>query len=159
MQISLTASQDQICKFLLKDLEKSEKQNQGLNHTLILGVRGQGKTTLLRKLFEKVGKDKTFKKTYSASYISFIYGMDEVDKVIDTVMAQSNLAASERQNLIFIDDIDNLLGDSEVQAHALRKILTRKNPRITILATADSDFKQSLSHSKAFFGFFRVLEL
>lgn len=147
-------SQMTIVKSLVKEMRDSIGKRLKINSHVILGDRGVGKSTLLKLLYKEVIEDEKLNEAYHFIFVPSSFHGVGGSREIERLVSNLNVKDISKHHILVIDDLDLLLADSETDAHSLREMLIRDEPRIALIATAHSSLADKLGASKAFYGFF-----
>jgi len=159
MQILAFESQQIILRKILGEIEDAAMKGTKVNHTIVLGRRGSGKTTTLRFLYDSIQQNDLLKSHFNIILVPFSFNGKRLDIIVEQLLVMSDISSAQKPHLLFVDDIDLMLENSGDADHALRKILLRQIPQVSLIATADKSFREEYSSNKAFYGFLRELEL
>jgi hypothetical protein len=147
-------SQMTIVKSLLKEMKEAMEKGLKINNHVIFGDRGVGKSTLLKLLYREVIEDEKLNEAYHFIFVPSSFHGVGGSKEIERLVASISVKDVTKHHILVIDDLDFLLSDSEIDAHSLREMLIRDDPRLTLVATAHSSLADRLGASKALYGFF-----
>ena len=159
MQYLELQSQQKIIKKIVTELKRCAKEGSKVNHTLVIGDRGTGRTTVIRKIFDEIERTPALKKVFNPILIPFSLNGNKIESLVSQKIIGLEISAAKKHHLLFVDDLHLILEDSKDEAHQIRKMLLRNEPKISMIATATRSFQSNLSHDKALYGFLRVLEL
>lgn len=149
-------SQMTVIDSIIKEMRGAIKNDQKINSHLILGNAGVGKTTLIKLLMEKIEHDPQLKEVYNLIFVpTSFHGIDSFQE-IERLIEQVEVNKLKKHQVLFIDDLDLMIEQSEKNAHSLRELLIRDEPRIALVTTARSLFFDKIGHDKALYGFFSL---
>ena len=156
--LKLFESQSKVVEKILNELELCRRRNSKVNHSLIFGAAGTGKTTVLESFFEIIEKDKGLKEYYEVITLPMYFDAENIDSSIENILSLKKIG-KDKHALLFIDDLHLLVGDSDIEADKLRMSLMRNNPKISLIATTRSNYKGFSSHNNPLYGFFKHIIL
>jgi len=159
MQILELESQKPILEKLYSEIRDAAMTQSRVNHTVIVGHRGVGKTTVLRELTYRILGDTALNEHFRVINPPFLFNGSQMDAELERIIANADISSVKKHHLLLIDDLHLLLGDAEGVAHLLRKVLLRTEPTISLIATADLGFREQLLRDSALYGFLRILEM
>lgn len=139
-------------------LQASQKKIKTNNH-LIHGMRGMGKTTILRKLSHDIKDDEALSNYYNVTYIPASFSGNEFVSEIRKAISTLDVRQMKKHQILMVDDIDLAFEGSENESHKLREILIQDSPRVSVICTARMNFFASLGYNEAMYGFFSVHNL
>lgn len=146
-------SQITIVKSLVKEMKEAMVKGTKINSHLILGDRGVGKTTVIKLLEEAIRTNPKLNEAYNLIWVPTSFHGIESFQEIERLITNVDVDRIKRHQILVIDDLDLILSHSESNAHALRELLIRDEPKVALVATAHTSFADNLGPDKAFYGF------
>tara|TARA_Y100000590_G_scaffold461079_1_gene621842 strand:- start:534 stop:1532 length:999 start_codon:yes stop_codon:yes gene_type:complete len=154
----MTPQLEGIVKKVIEDIKRSSKSKGKTNHTLIVGDRGSGKTTALRLIYKEVKRTEDLNQKFNSVFLPFSTNGQRIKLQVDQFLSTLEMQSLAKRQILFLDDLHLVLDESKDDAHFIRGLL-QSSSNLSLIASSDLTFRNQMTHDKAFYGFFRVLEL